>query len=74
MKVCIYKECVYWKKLNEKMECPAAEGCPGYTELPQKTCQNCDHEEYCDHCEAGVCGEWRPDLYYKRLMEGIPVT
>ena len=70
MKVCINKECVYWEETDKQKGCPAAEGCAGYMELPPKECQNCDFEECCDHCEEGVCGNWRADLYYKKLISG----
>lgn len=29
-------------------------------------CQNCDFEEYCNHCLEGICGRWRPDLEYSQ--------
>ena len=38
-------------------------------ELPTKTCQNCDFEEYCNHVDSGACGRWRPDLDYRKMMD-----
>ena len=38
------------------------------TTLPPQDCQNCDFEEYCKTDPTGWCKNWRPDLYYKRLM------
>lgn len=35
------------------------------------TCQNCDFEEYCKHCPEGLCKRWRPDLYYRRMLDEV---
>ena len=34
-------------------------------------CQNCDFEYHCDWKKAKPCAEWRPDLNYKRMLDGV---
>lgn len=35
----------------------------------ERNCQNCNHEELCNHDWSGVCKHWNPDIDYERELE-----